>query len=305
MLNPIKEGKKSLDMPGGESNHVTTTLNMAELKEEVDRITSDAYTLEIHKYLDKSSQSICNRLFSSCIRDSVGDSMDKVYLRKSILFCVDVEAWERATHMVTEIGVAIYDPRGQEMALSPHIRSYHILILENIHRTNGRYVPAHGANFNGGVSYVLNQRNAVELMNQLFEEYFEHSIPCLLVGHSIGCDIKWLTKLGVRMPHDIQMLDTQMLYSKTHGAKCNSLKNALLDIGQPYAYLHNAGNDSSYTLLLALKLCDPQVRKMTRFDCNDSNEASFISRRVPHSASIAICTSVGEILKDRAWTHVT
>lgn len=251
----------------------------------------------INKYLDKSSQLICNRPFSSYIRDSVGDSMDKVYLRKSILFCIDIEAWERATHMVTEIGVAIYDPRGQEMALSPHIRSYHILIQENIHLTNGRYVPAHGANFNGGVSYVLNQRNAVELMNHLIEEYFEHSMPCLLFGHCIGCDVKWLTKLGVRMSHDIQMLDTQMLYSKTHGAKCNSLKNALRDVGQPHAFLHNAGNDY-YTVMFALKLCDPQVRKLTKFDSNNVKHGKMINSGLDHNKSKQIRATVNDILSD-------
>ena len=34
----------------------------------------------------------------------------------------------------------------------------------------------------------------------------------------------------------------------------------------PHAFLHNAGNDAYYTLVLALRLCDPQSRALSTLD---------------------------------------
>lgn len=276
---------------------------------ETDRINSDPYAAEVSKYLEESHSSASNRIhYLWDWKDLINDVMVSVYLRKAILFCVDVEGGPQSD--VTEIGVAIYDPRGQEMALSPHIKSYHIVIEENIQGKYDRYVPVEGKyitseghNFNGVLSYMLTQYEAISLMNHLIEEYFQVPMPCMIVGHSVRGDIRWLNELGVQMPYGAPVLDTQEMYALTRGKDGSSLKNALLDIGQPYAYLHNAGNDSFYTLLLAMKLCDPLVRRLTRFDCIDSFRAKIINARLLPNFSLAIHVSVEEILRDVAWKH--
>lgn len=277
---------------------------------QMDSINSDPYAAEISNYLEKSHMSPSNRIFyHDDWKLIIGDAMTKAYLRKAILFCVDVEGGLQSD--VTEIGVAIYDPRGQEMALSPHIKSYHIVIEENIQGKYDRYVPvvgkyiaSEGHNFNGVLSYMLTQYDAISLMNRLIEEYFQVPMPCLLVGHSVQGDIRRLNEFGVQMPYGAPVLDTQEMYALTRGNIGSSLKNALLDIGQPYAYLHNAGNDSFYTLLLAMKLCDPLVRRLTRFDSVDSHRADIINKRLVRGFSFAIHASVEEILRDVAWKHV-
>lgn len=258
----------------------------------------DIFPARINQYLAESSSR--TKLSSKVTRKLVETAMKKVFLRKSVLFCVDVEAWERETRLITEIGVSIYDPRGQEYALSPYIQNHHILIQETLAKRNGKFVPEHSANFNGGLSYVLCKEEAIDLMQTLIRKYFgDDLIQCLLVGHDVRGDIKWLTQMGIEMPPKMDVLDTQTLYSHTHGKKGNSLKNALRDVGQPYAFLHNAGNDAYYTVLLALRLCDPQVRKLTQFDQLEKEESTLgrrINTKLDHNRSKAVITSKEAIL---------
>lgn len=266
------------------------------LKQILDGI-SDPYALDISSYLE-SCQSVSNRLNDSIVRKSVGDAMSKVYLRKTALFCIDVEGG--TTTEVKEMGVAIYHPRGQEHALCPYIKSYHILIEENMHPRsfNCKYAPPYRNSFNGGVSYVLKLHDAAKLTKKLIEEYFHQPMPCMLVGHDVEIDISRLGELGVVIPHHVQVLDTQKIYSQTHGVKGDSFKNALRNVRQPYASLHNAGNDAYYTVLLAMRLCDPLVRRMTKFDSNVTNWGMFINDNLEYNKSKEIHTAVEAILKD-------
>lgn len=195
-------------------------------------------------------------------------AMDMVYTRLNILFCVDVEAWELNNSLVTEIGIAIYDPRGQELAMLPHITQIHIAIKEHYDKNNGRYVSEHKRNFNGDMTFVMPQREAVELTQHLIEYYFKprDTFGCCLVGHDVKGDITWLKNLGIQFPNEISVLDTQAVYRASHGKTGCSLKNALKMFHLPHAFLHNAGNDAYYTLLLALSLCDPHARESNQVD---------------------------------------
>lgn len=265
-----------------------------------EKSANSIFTEQIQAYLDEAAGTKSNRLHNKVGRTPIREAMTKVFLRKTVLFCVDVEAWEQQTRLVTEIGVSIYDPRGQELAMSPYIKTYHILIKENMHRKNGRFVPEHSANFNGGLSYVLTKDSAIDLMQSLIDTYFHNlPMPCILVGHDVKGDIKWLSQLGIQMPTNVEVLDTQILYTQTHGRHGNSLKNALRDIGQPYAFLHNAGNDAYYTVLLALRLCDPQVRKLVNFDRTsgaEESEGRRINAKLDHNYSKAVATTKDDIL---------
>ncbi|OBA20890.1 hypothetical protein METBIDRAFT_41865 [Metschnikowia bicuspidata var. bicuspidata NRRL YB-4993] len=205
------------------------------------------------------------RLNTKSKLSQIQKQMDRVFTRSSALFCVDVEAWEHDTKQITEIGISIYDPSFQELALVPNIKTYHIRIAEGINFKNGDYVPDHSANFSGGDSYVFSRLQARSLLQALINFYFGPNYPffCSLVGHDLKGDIKWLENLGVSISRNVRKLDTQTLFSYTHGRDRASLKNALRTLNQPYAFLHNAGNDAYYTILLALKLCDPGVRRLT------------------------------------------
>lgn len=228
--------------------------------------------------------------------------MSQIYNREKILFCIDVEAWEKDTKVVTEIGVAVYDPRFQRNSIVPHIRLVHIIIEETQHLKNGRYVPNHTHNFNGQESYILNNEDAILLVQQLVDYYFDpglSEIETAFVGHDVRGDIKWLTELGLELPQ-FEVIDTQKLFAITHGKQGGSLKNLLRAVQQPHAFLHNAGNDAYYTVILCLCLSDPEYRKSCKIDTADNIESfpnSFprASKR-SHNQSVRSQATIGEVL---------
>lgn len=204
------------------------------------------------------------RLSNPTMRNHLIELIRNVFGRSSILFAIDVEAWEFSTETVTEIGIAIYDPREQQVSLVPSTIHIHIRIKENLNKTNGRYVPNHAMNFNGNITYIMSQTEAVyftqSLVNYYFSQIQQTGYSCYLVGHDVKGDVKWMNSLGVNFPTGYQTIDTNHLCRISHGRANISLKKALEAVDIPYAYLHNAGNDAYYTLLLAMKLCDPQSR---------------------------------------------
>ncbi|KAG7193371.1 uncharacterized protein KQ657_000789 [Scheffersomyces spartinae] len=195
-------------------------------------------------------------------------AMERVYTRRNILFCIDVEAWEHDTKLVTELGVSIYDPRGQGLSIAPNITTYHIIIDEFSGKRNGRFVPNHLEYFNGGITYQMPQMEAVEFVQALIDYYFmsrEH-FGCCLVGHDVKGDSNWFRSIGIKLPYELTIIDTHTIYSLSHGRQGGSLKNLLKLVQVPNAFLHNAANDAYYTLLVAMKLCDPHVRTRLLLD---------------------------------------
>lgn len=197
------------------------------------------------------------------------NAMYNVYGRKSVLFCLDVEAWEFNQKIVTEIGISIFDPRQQMYSMYPTILQIHILIKEHIEKKNGRFVPDHSKNFNGGTTYIMSQKDAVIFTQGLVEYFFfkVKNIKCSLVGHNVKGDIAWLQELGISFPEKYEVIDTQSIFALSNGQNGSSLKNGLKMMNLPHSFLHNAGNDAYFTLLLAMKLCDPTARE---YHCLDS-----------------------------------
>lgn len=255
----------------------------------------------VTQYLDEEEDDSHSRLRNAQVRRKIEDDMIDVFSRNRILFGVDIEAWERNTEMVTEIGLAIYDPRLQRQAITPYIETHHIIIQENMRLRNGRYVPDHTDNCMSGVSHILSQEDAVEVVQYYVDQYFEANMECLFVAHGISGDLKWLVQLGVELPDDYSIIDTQQLYARSHTHNRSSLKNALRDVKQPYAFLHNAANDAYYTVILALRLCDPQIRRLTQFDERPflpswESRGQRLNKDLAHNKSMSVYTTADAML---------
>ncbi|KAI5956035.1 hypothetical protein KGF57_003521 [Candida theae] len=218
--------------------------------------------------------------------------------RELILFSIDIEAWEMHNQTVTEIGIGIYDPRrNSAFSVVPEITKLHIRVLENMHRVNGKFVVDHAVNFVGEPTLVMSMRDSVVLIQALFDYFFEYvggedegvagagagagagvgvggngGLSTYLVGHGVPGDIKWLKSIGIEFPQTYSVLDTLEILKITHGKQNLSLAKALAKVDIPHPFLHNAGNDAYYTLLLALRLLDPGVRSLYKLDlCVDRN----------------------------------
>lgn len=184
--------------------------------------------------------------------------MELVYLRQHPLVAIDVEAWEQNPNKITEIGLAVYDPRDQWTLVVPRIRTAHILVKENKSMSNGRYVPDNKMRFNGGVSYEMLAAELRGWLSAILAHYLE-ARPGVLVGHNVGGDIQWLARHGVMEVCDIQAVDTQQVHhlSRATGAL---LRGLLRTVHIPHLNLHNAANDAYYTLLAAMAYLDPAHR---------------------------------------------
>lgn len=205
------------------------------------------------------------------------DSILKVALRSNILFCIDVEAYEFNQQTITEIGIAIYDPSSQQGALFPNVKTIHIIVEEFQNKRNGKYVEDNKDKFLAGKSLVLPLNEAVKFVNLLVYHYFEwiptsQDLGCVLVGHDLRGDVAWFKKIGINFPENLQQLDTQKIWSATHGTTAGtSLSRLLRFLDIPHTYLHNAANDAYYTLLLCMNICDPHSRFLSDLDTDDDD----------------------------------
>lgn len=201
--------------------------------------------------------------------DSLKSAMKYVYLRQHPLVSFDVEAFERNPKIVTEIGVSIYDPAALRGSIFPNIKTIHLIIKENMKFTNGTFVADNKHNFMGGRSYVMPLTRVKDFLNRLFQDYIKTK-PGVLIGHGIEGDIKWLQLVNVEIDQNAPRVDTLKLHNISR-SNAGNLLAALKMMNIPQAYLHNAGNDAYYTLLLALSYCDPLVRKKLELDVFKTN----------------------------------
>lgn len=214
--------------------------------------------------------------------EQLADSIRTVNSQKTALISVDLEAFEGNNNIITEIGLSIYDPFKEATSLLPSLVNIHIILKESLTLRNGKFVHDHKDNFLGGSSLVLPQKVAVDFVQTLFTFYFKErqqdGYEAAFVAHNGSGDLKWLTQLGVQIPNDYKMLDTEKIYTYSHGANGNSLGAILRRFHIPHSFLHNAGNDAYFTLIALLKLTDPQFRTTQKLD--DHNEDIKYNERI-------------------------
>ncbi|MGI4815309.1 MAG: hypothetical protein ACRYGG_18525, partial [Janthinobacterium lividum] len=138
---------------------------------------------------------------------------------------------------------------------------------------NGKHVPDHYDGFNGPKSFVMSRDEAARFAQTLFDHYCsdegQYKEPTVVVAHDIAGDLRMLGKLGVDVPNPVYGIDTKKLFEASYGRKGANVAAMLAATRIPYARLHNAGNDAYYTLLAALKMSHPQLRKLLGMDAPD------------------------------------
>lgn len=214
--------------------------------------------------------------------------MTNLYTKSRILLSIDIEAYELRKDVVTEIGICFYDPRAHFLrngfAGPCSYRKIHLVIQENMQYRNGRYVKDNQDNFLGGLSIVTPLAEAAKavqiIVNHFFPSDYESAsdsamFGASLVGHDVEGDIRWLQMIGVVFPDYVcnvdgvrnpYVVDTQRLWNVSFGKEYSGLLRLLSLLDIPNAYLHNGGNDSLFTLVLALAITDPVVRTMKHLD---------------------------------------
>lgn len=206
---------------------------------------------------------------------------------QSVVFVsVDVESYERAHSLVTEIGVATLDTRDL-VGIAPgadgadwrsKIRAQHFRINEYQHLVNHEFVRGCPDHFDFGSSTLVALRDAPSHIAACFRPPFgatssdeTESMPSsgearkiVLLGHDTASDIGYLKTIEYDPLKDenvIEVQDTAAVYQAWRlETQPTSLGRILADFGIPAYYLHNAGNDAVYTLQVLLAVC---VREAT------------------------------------------
>ncbi len=165
-----------------------------------------------------------------------------------LMVSLDLEAWELGQNRLTEFGIAVYEPKTD--TLTP----YHFIIEDNLHLKNGKMLPHYRDNFLYGQSKTVSLIYAHKYLCDLLSP--SNGIVAL-AGHGITSDLNMILDAGLpRLPTTgVTIIDTQTLFLQVDRAADRSrLEDVLEYFKIPSSYLHNAGNDAFYTLMICLKI---------------------------------------------------
>ena len=162
---------------------------------------------------------------------------------------IDIETYENDHRKILEIGsctTSLASPEGNEQA-------HHVIITENLHMVNKDYVSDNRDKFRFGTSQHMSLAEAAGKFSQYISD------ADILVTHSGGGDEFYLAKNGMSLEGK-PMFDTQLLglalLTDEKNLSLFGLKRLMGDLGISYDedILHNAGNDSYYTMKVFLAL---------------------------------------------------
>ncbi|KAI0816784.1 hypothetical protein GGR55DRAFT_674977 [Xylaria sp. FL0064] len=182
--------------------------------------------------------------------------------RETVRFiCVDIEAYEKDTRVVTEIGLAVLDTddiieicpgeRGENWFLL--VQAYHLRIQERSYMVNSEYVQGCPESFNFGKSQMVSIRDIRDVVGKIIgDEKSEDQRPVIIVGHEIEQDLKYLTRIDYdpwRAPLVLDEVDTKNMFQRIERSPVGrGLATICSELGIPGSNYHNAGNDAVYTL---------------------------------------------------------
>ncbi|KAI1374540.1 hypothetical protein F4677DRAFT_160415 [Hypoxylon crocopeplum] len=187
--------------------------------------------------------------------------------------CVDVEAWETSSRVVTEVGLAVLDtedtidvPPGKDgHNWFPLINSYHFRIREHMNKVNHMYVQGCPDKFGFGDTEFVRLGDIGRTIGGIIGDYqSSDKRPVVMVGHDIGQDLKYLQKVGYniwRVPYFSDEMDTKSMFQRVEkSSDGRALATICEDLGIPGRYFHNAGNDATYTLRAMVVMTVKQMK---------------------------------------------
>ena len=199
----------------------------------------------------------------------------------AIYIAVDVEAYERVPHPITEVGIATLDTRdlqghapginGRDWQQFIRARHFRIQEYNNANYVNKDFVEGCPDKFEFGDSEFIGEDKICKAVADCFKEPYSGPAAAatedtlgekrnlILVGHDTSQDINYLRKLGFSVSNCSNIIDTMdtaaMFRAYTHDPNARSLGNVLYEFDLAGWNLHNAGNDAVYTLWAMLAIC--------------------------------------------------
>jgi hypothetical protein len=207
---------------------------------------------------------------------------------QSVVFvCVDVESYERAHNMITEVGIATLDTR--ELSNVPpgvdgenwrsYIRARYFCIRDHVHLINSDFVIGCPDRFDYGQSTMVSLNEAPAHIAACFSPPFgaHHSNDVdninhlmgstdntekrnlIFLGHDTLGDIKYLQNLGydpLSIDNMLEVLDTAIMYRVWRREQNPTALDKILNRFDIAGFnVHNAGNDAVFTVQAMLAIC--------------------------------------------------
>ncbi|KAM0720099.1 hypothetical protein Q7P37_004235 [Cladosporium fusiforme] len=203
-----------------------------------------------------------------------------------IIISIDVESYEKAHGIITEVGVSTLDTRDLQGTApgacgegwQQFVRGRHFRVTENVSYKNKQYVYGCPEEFRFGKSEFVSLKDMPSTLTKCFHEPFSKPIDdtnanaqeaaeedpqqrrnIVLLGHDIEQDIQYCHRLGFSVlgrGNLIATLDTKAMYQAyTRDHSPRGLGGVLHDFGFAAWSLHNAGNDAAYTVWAMLATC--------------------------------------------------
>lgn len=201
---------------------------------------------------------------------------------QSVVFvCIDVESFEKAHHMITEVGVATLDTRdlvdvapGKDgEAWRDIIKVRHFRIQEHRHLVNSEFVSGNPDRFDYGDSTFVSLKEAPahvaacfrppfgvhasntvedEIHAKLSQMNIDGTRNIILLGHDTLGDVRYLQQLGydpLKEENIIEIMDTATMYRVwRREQQPTNLGRILHSFDIAGWNLHNAGNDAMFTV---------------------------------------------------------
>ncbi|KAI1313652.1 hypothetical protein F5Y03DRAFT_389951 [Xylaria venustula] len=204
--------------------------------------------------------------------------------RESVRFiCVDIEAYEKDTRVVTEIGLAVLDTedlintcpgeRGENWFSL--VQAYHFRIQERCYMVNSEYVQGCPEAFNFGESQIVSIKHINKIIGEIIgDEKSEDQRPVIIVGHQIEQDLKYLMRINYNAWSAsliVDEIDTQQMFRRIErNPNARGLATMCAELGIPGNNFHNGGNDAVYTLRAMITMAIKQ-----KVEGSDRDEQSF------------------------------
>lgn len=235
--------------------------------------------------------------FNNHTGDTLRRYITSTNVHDTIYISIDIEEFE-LNHHITEIGITIYDPRENGnynangtyfSSQMPTYRKYHVIIDEEIKSRNSNYILCKKPESLFNETYILTTAETKKFLQSIWDRYFNNvniskrGFKCALVGQSVDGDIKLiqkefdikgdfqfdydlaLKKVLAKNSNKILVYDTQKI-SDNLLFFANSVKKQLRFLNIPHGSLHNALNDSYFTLISFLTMTDIESRLNLKLD---------------------------------------
>jgi hypothetical protein len=193
-----------------------------------------------------------------------------------VIIAIDVEAYEKAHHIITEVGVSTLDTRdlkgtapgvnGQNW--QQFVRARHFRVNEHKAYVNGEFVAGCPERFKFGTSEWASLQEMPSKLTRCFHEPFskpgssdsdgpvnedpKYKRNIVLLGHDVEQDVQHCHRLGFSVlgrGNMLSIMDTRAMYQAyTRDHSPRGLGSIMADFDFTAWHLHNAGNDAAYTM---------------------------------------------------------